>query len=270
MTCRSKEYLDAVRPPGGPVATLRAAAVQLRPLDADAVRGYLSDDVADPAARARWAPVLAVLGTKTPAGQALRTPLMTGLARAIYNPRPGELARTVRDPAELCGPALADRAAVESLLFDAFIPAAYRPPTAGRWTAARAETSLAFLARHLEHTIGGPDLAWWQLHKAVRTASGLVAGLAAGLVIGLWAGLVASMLQNHVAVIHDHQGVAGVASPAAVAADELSRRCPSARRPPASRCGLPVPAHRATAPARQPGRSQARNYRVAPARGRRH
>ena len=35
------------------------------------------------------------------------TPLMVGLARAIYNPRPGELAGTLRDPAELCDPALA-------------------------------------------------------------------------------------------------------------------------------------------------------------------
>lgn len=54
---------------------------------------------------------------------------MVGLARAIYNPRPGELAGTLRDPAELCNPALQDRMAVESLLFDAFIPAAYRPST---------------------------------------------------------------------------------------------------------------------------------------------
>ena len=110
------------------MASVRAAAVQLRPLDAEAVRIYLCDDAADPAARARWNPVLAVLGTEVPAGQALATPLMVGPARGIYNPRPDELAGTVRDPAELCSPALADRAAVESLLFDAFIPAAYRPP----------------------------------------------------------------------------------------------------------------------------------------------
>jgi hypothetical protein len=37
-------------------------------------------------ARARWAPVLAALGTEAPAGQVLSTPLMAGLARAIYNP----------------------------------------------------------------------------------------------------------------------------------------------------------------------------------------
>ena len=164
VTCRTQQYRDAVRPQGGLEVTLRAAAaVQLRPLDADAVRDYLCDDAAGPAARARWAPVLAVLGTEAPAGQALSTPLMVGLARAIYNPRPGELAGTLRDPAELCNPALADRRAVESLLFDAFIPAAYRHDPAGRWKAQDAEKWLVFLARHLERRIGSPDLAWWQL-----------------------------------------------------------------------------------------------------------
>ena len=72
VTCRTQQYRDAVRPPGGVEVTLRAAAaVQLRPLDADAVRGYLYADAAGPATTARWEPVLAVLGTKAPAGQAL-------------------------------------------------------------------------------------------------------------------------------------------------------------------------------------------------------
>jgi hypothetical protein len=196
-TARRRLVLDllARRPAGGPVPVLAPVAswnpaVQgLRdwlgaklitdysalggpPLDADAVRGYLCDDVADPATRARWDPVRALLGTKAPAGQALGSPLMVGLARAIYNPRPGELAGTVRDPAGLCSPALADRAAVESLLFDAFIPAAYRPPTGGRWTAEQAEEWLVFLARHLEQTIGNPDLAWWQLRRTALPTRG--------------------------------------------------------------------------------------------------
>ena len=113
LTCRTEQYREAVRPQGGAEVTLRAAAaVQLCPLDANAVRGYLCDDAAGPVARARWAPVLAMLGTEAPAGQALDTPLMVGLARSIYNPRPGELAGTLRDPAELCRSALADRTAV--------------------------------------------------------------------------------------------------------------------------------------------------------------
>jgi hypothetical protein len=89
VTCRSQQYHDAVRPEDGVEATLRgAAAIQLRPLDADAVRRYLCADASGPAARARWDPVLTLLGTGAPAGQALDTPLMVGLARAIYNPAP--------------------------------------------------------------------------------------------------------------------------------------------------------------------------------------
>jgi hypothetical protein len=187
-TCRSKEYLNAIRPRGGTEATLRAAAaIELQPLDADAVREYLCDDAAGPVARARWAPVLAVLGTDSPAGQALRTPLMVSLARAIYNPRPGELVGTLPDPVELCHQT--DKEAVESLLFDAYIPAAYRSDTV-RWNAQDLQRWLVFLARHLEHTIASPDLAWWQLQKAIppnafRFGAGLVYGLVAGLVAGL-------------------------------------------------------------------------------------
>jgi hypothetical protein len=168
VTCRSQQYRAAVRPEGGVEVTLRAAAaVQLRTLDAADVRDYLCDDAAGPDAKARWQPVLKVLGTKVPAGQALSTPLMVGLARAIYNPRPGELAGALRDPAELCNSALADRAAVEALLFDAFIPAAYRGALAGRWRRQDAEIWLVYLARHLERRIHSPDLAWWQLPKAM-------------------------------------------------------------------------------------------------------
>jgi hypothetical protein len=196
-TCRTRQYLDAVRPQDGVEAALRgAAAVQVDPLDADFVRRYLLEDAAGPAAKSRWDPVLSLLGTDTPVGQALSTPLMVGLARVIYNARPSELAQTLRDPAELCSHDLANRAAVEALLFDAFIPAAYRPPTASQWPARQAEPWLAFFARHLEQTVGTTDLAWWQLRKAVpRTvlglAAGLAAGLPAGLAVGLGSGLVA-------------------------------------------------------------------------------
>jgi hypothetical protein len=168
VTCRSQQYRDAVRPKDGVGAALRAmAAVQLRPLDADSVRSYLCDDASGPAAKARWDPVFAVLGTEKPAGQALRTPLMVGLARAIYNPRPGELAGALRDPVELCSPTLANQTAVEFLLFDAFIPATYRRDPVGRWKAQDAQKWLIFLARHLEYKIAGQDLAWWQIARAV-------------------------------------------------------------------------------------------------------
>jgi hypothetical protein len=186
VTCRTQHYQDAVRPQKGIEVTLRAAAaVQLLPLTAEAVRDYLCDDAAGPVAKARWGPVLQMLDTEAPTGQALRTPLMVGLARTIYNPRPGELVGALDDPAELCD--LADRDAVESLLFEAFIPAAYRPDTAGRWGAQDAPRWLTFLAGHLERTIVGPDLAWWQLPLAVPNLT-------------LWIGLVRAVVAGALAV----------------------------------------------------------------------
>jgi hypothetical protein len=189
VTCRSSEYRNAVRPQSGAGVMLHAAAaVELRPLDADAVRDYLCNDAGDRVAQARWDPVLAVLGTEAPAGQALRTPLMVGLARDIYNPRPGELVGTLRNPAELCGQP--DRIAVEALLFDAFIPAAYRDDSAGGRKAA--EDWLRFLARHLERKIESLDLAWWQLPLAVPFFAALATvqfvawlGFGAGVVVAI-------------------------------------------------------------------------------------
>ena len=193
LTCRTQPYRDAIRPRRGPRAALAgAAAIRLRPLDAGAVRRWLRDDASGPVTRARWDPVLTLLGTQAPAGQALTTPLMVALARAIYNPRPGEAATAVPDPAELCR--LPSREAVEAHLFDGFIPAAYRPSAEGRWTAGQAGRWLAFLARHLEHTIGTPDLAWWQLDTAApRTARMLGLGLVAGLMTGLITGIVGGL-----------------------------------------------------------------------------
>ena len=199
VTCRTQQYRDAVRPAGGVEVTLRAAtAVQLRPLDADVVRSYLCDDAAGPVTRARWAPVMVVLATDAPAGLALRTPLMVSLARAIYNPRPGELAGAPPDPAELCSPALADRAAVQSLLLGAFVPAAYRHDPAGRWKAQDAERWLVFLACQLDGNYPRADLAWWRLRQAVpRTTFRLLTGLARVLLVGLAAGLFGGLRTGH-------------------------------------------------------------------------
>jgi NACHT domain len=179
VTCRSQQYREAVRPQGGVEMPLPgAAAVELQSLNADTVRDYLCGKDSSPAAKARWEPVLNLLGTTAPVGQALQVPLMVSLARAIYNPRHGERGGTLRDPEELCNPVPADRAAVEAMLFDAFIPAVYRHDSADPWNAQDAESWLRFLACHLEYTIGTPDLAWWQLRHALpRFASPAVGGL---------------------------------------------------------------------------------------------
>lgn len=101
-------------------------------------------------------------------GQRLAVPVLGVIQQApVLRDRPelvvgtgyvGELAGSLRDPAELCSPALADRTAAESLLFDAFIPAAYRD-SVGRSMAQAAEKWLVFIARHLERTVGGADFA---------------------------------------------------------------------------------------------------------------
>jgi hypothetical protein len=71
VTCRTQQYQEAVRPQGGLEVTLRAAAVSnCGPLDADAVRGYLCDDATGPVVKARWKPVLDLLGTEEWAGLA--------------------------------------------------------------------------------------------------------------------------------------------------------------------------------------------------------
>jgi hypothetical protein len=127
ITCRTEQYKAAVSPPAGPGVALRAAAVQLNTLGFGEVASYLRED-AGPAA-GRW-DFLDTLDAGSPARQALATPLMAALARAIYNPRPGEQAANQPDPAELRR--FAPRAAVEAHLFDAFIPAAYRSPAGGR------------------------------------------------------------------------------------------------------------------------------------------
>jgi NACHT domain len=188
VTCRTEHFLKAVTQPAGDVVRLRSAvAVQLDPLDGPKVGRYLLEDAGGAVAKARWAPVIDRLGTQAPVAQALTTPLAVSLARTIYNPRHGERAGVLRDPAELCRPNLADRKAVESLLLDGLIPAAYRQP--GRWSAAQADVWLTFLAHHLEYTIRSPDLAWWQLPRAVPAAVRswpafvLVAGVMAGIII---------------------------------------------------------------------------------------
>ncbi len=168
VTSRHEQYREVVRPPDGPDVALRAAAViELWPLSPATVASYLQADAGGPAYATRWDPVLAFLGTTTPVGQALTTPLMVSLARTIYNPPSGAAGRALPSPAELCDDAMTSRLKVEARLFDAYIPAAYRRLPADRWTVAQAEAWHMFLADHLERRVGGPDLAWWQLWLAV-------------------------------------------------------------------------------------------------------
>jgi len=188
VTCRTEQYRKSVRPIKDAEVTLRAAAaVELSQLDAESVGKYLTVD-ARPTRASLWAPVLQSLGTQSPAGQALTTPLMIALARTIFNPRPGEDEAEANDPGHLCDPRLADRPAVESYLFDGFITATYRGQS-GRWTMQQIERWLAFLARHLEYKIKKPNYAWWELYQAVPEAvlvAGMTVTVALSSGLGLW------------------------------------------------------------------------------------
>ncbi len=191
LSSRTSEYHDALAPSDGvPVRLVGAAGIELRPLEADVLAAYLRRDAGGEATLSadRWHLVLTRLreASDSPVGVALRTPLMLFLARTAYNPRPGERPTGLPDPGELCDTARFPTAeAIRIHLFDAFIPAAYRPRPGhpARRSHEHAERTLIFLARHLEHTRrGSVNLAWWQLRSALPRA---VPGVLAGAVVGL-------------------------------------------------------------------------------------
>ncbi|MER6998147.1 NACHT domain-containing protein [Streptomyces sp. NPDC000410] len=191
LSSRVTEYGDTLAPAHGvPVRLCGAAAVELVPLAAPDIADYLRRDAGgqDTAAASRWDPVIRLLGTDAPVARALTTPLMLFLARTVYNPRPGEHTAVLPTPEDLCDPGrFPDPAAVRTHLFDAFVPAAYRPHPRYpcRWSAQQAEHALRYLARHLQHTLGGTtDLAWWQVRRALpprinQVATGAVLGVVA-------------------------------------------------------------------------------------------
>ncbi|WPO69484.1 NACHT domain-containing protein [Streptomyces sp. KN37] len=193
LAARSTAYRAAVSGQGPTLRLNGAAVVQLLPPDPERVATYLHRDAGGPhtPGAARWNAVIDQLGTDSPVGQALSTPLGLFLARTIYNPRPGTgRSHPVPHPDELCDrQAFPDRAAVAQHLFRSFIPAAYAPdgPQPSRWSAAQAQRAFIFLARFQEsHCHGSPDLAWWELRRAVpRGVQCLVGGLVLGL---LWWG----------------------------------------------------------------------------------
>ncbi|SCK56895.1 hypothetical protein YWIDRAFT_08179, partial [Streptomyces sp. SceaMP-e96] len=78
---------------------------------------------------------------------------------------------------------------IDTHLFTAFIPAAYRPhpDQPAPWSAQQAQHTFTFLAHHLQrHLNGTPNLAWWQLPRALpKRRRVLMIGLIAGLMSGL-------------------------------------------------------------------------------------
>lgn len=197
LSSRTAEYREATRIAFGlSIKLAGAAGIELRPVQPDDAATYLlGDSGGGPDAERRWRAVISRLGSQAPVGRALRTPLMLFLAGTIYNPRPGENWSAIPDPSELWDPnTMVTPHDVESQLFDAFLPAAYRvrPGQGQRWTAEKAEAAFAYLARHLQHDLGGtPDLAWWQLP---RSANGYLSRVKGCATTGLLAGVLAGWL----------------------------------------------------------------------------
>ncbi|MCF3131530.1 NACHT domain-containing protein [Streptomyces olivochromogenes] len=180
-----------------------AAAIHLQPLSPQAAVAYLHRDAGGPdtpPAR-RWDSVVAQLGTSSPVSEALSTPLGLFLACTIYNPHcradsPPTGEGSALRPDELCdADRFPDRAAIDTHLFRAFIPAAYTKhpenPHPPRWSSEQALRTFVFLARFLESQRQGiPDLAWWELPRALPLSmryltATLAGGLASGIAFGM-------------------------------------------------------------------------------------
>ncbi|MEY7971451.1 helix-turn-helix domain-containing protein [Saccharomonospora xinjiangensis] len=203
LTSRPDEYVAAVED----VDVLTSAAVvELCDLTVSDLAAYLPRT-----ARKRrfggkaatvWDPVLAEL-TDHPErpgcanlALVLATPLMVGLARAVYSDQPG------RDPAELLDTErFGTPEAIETHLFDTFVPTAYQDRPGGeqsRWDVRRVPYWLGYLAKHLDR-LGSRDLAWWQLGNTLGASIrmlvvGVLAGAGVGLAEWLVMGLVSGVL----------------------------------------------------------------------------
>lgn len=199
LSSRVDSYRETVRPPGGAELLLTGAvAIELEPVSNRDVIEYLRKSAGGVDAAARWDDVDAAL-TANPSGplaKCMTTPLMASLARTIYNPRSGETTDAVPDPAALLSKR--SREEIERHLFDGYVPAAYRPHPSWetRWSVAKAQQWLGYLAFHLEtDQQGRPDLAWWRLRTrpaartkrqilAIALLCSLLSGLAAGVLYG--------------------------------------------------------------------------------------
>jgi transcriptional regulator with XRE-family HTH domain len=182
LTSRPGEYANMASTD----ALTAAAAVRLTDLTVTDLVDYLPRTTRKNAGATVWDPVLDELRDRPerPASVNLRavltTPLMVGLARAIYSDPAGG------DPSELLD---ADRFGsqyeLEAHLLGSFIPTVYRDE---RWDAGRVRGWLSYLAFHLDRR-GTHDLAWWQLGSALRRRSRMVVvGLVSGLAVGLLSG----------------------------------------------------------------------------------
>lgn len=172
LTSTTDAYARAVRE-GRTLA--RAAVVVLSPVTPVDLRRYLPRTAHNDASAAHWTALLAP-GLPEPLRQALSTPLMVGLTRAVYSDGhedPGDLFDTERFPTP---------GSVETHLLERFVPAVYE--RGASWRAEDVRRWLRYLARRP----GRRDIAWWNLADTVprfwRTLAFAVPGAALGAVTG--------------------------------------------------------------------------------------
>ena len=225
ISSRYEEFRDAAAAASTQTSvTPGAVAVLLGDVTVSSAKLYL-----DRFDSQRWRKVFAKLGTDSPAGRVLRTPLMISLAHTVYNWRSPEHGNTpLPSPDELLRYQSDDD--LQFHLFDAFVPAAYRDRPGGTEPALR---WLKFLASYLEHGKQDPgrprvsaerapeggateatdghklettDFAWWRLRASVpfpliglvigvppAAAVGLVAAVTPGLGVGLGLGIITGL-----------------------------------------------------------------------------
>ncbi|MGW0192927.1 NACHT domain-containing protein [Nonomuraea sp. NPDC003201] len=180
LTSRTGEYLATIDSREADVLTA-AAVIELRPLDAVAVRDYLTVTT-KPARLAEWDGVFAQLAAH-PDGELARglsTPLALSLARVTY-------AERAADPDDLL--AFTSRREVEAHLLTQIVPALYSDPSghpSSPWRANDVHRWLTFLARHFRtQGISGAALGDRVAPVASSVITGLVAGLGTGAAFGL-------------------------------------------------------------------------------------
>ena len=192
LTSRPGEYATVA----GTGALAAAAAVRLTDLTVTDLGNYLPRTTHKNGCASVWDPVLTELRDhpERPASVNLRavltTPLMVGLARAIYSAPAG------RDPSVLLDTArFGSQYALEDHLLGSFIPTVYRDQPGRRsWDPDDVQRWLGYLARHLNR-LGTRDLTWWQLGSTMRPWRRVaVVGLVAGVTFAFTAGLAAALM----------------------------------------------------------------------------
>ncbi|MCX5562858.1 NACHT domain-containing protein [Streptomyces sp. NBC_00038] len=162
LTCRTSAYTTAVTHAGVLAGAAVIEPTPVRPVDALALLRLATS----PGPRhERWDELTRHVSRHPdgPVARALASPLMVGLARAVYADADG-------DPSEL-----ADRGrfptsgAIEHHLLDALVPALYARahrlrPADRRWDPACAQRYLTHLADGLRRQ-DTHDLTWWQLYR---------------------------------------------------------------------------------------------------------